>query len=112
MKLKQAKEIVGCLRYKDWWFSLRTRNGEMYLQVEFSARDSVSGDVAIQKGRKWFISEHCTESELVLTALKAVLTAEEHETRENFRYLGRAIANPHIDVRSLWRIAGEEDRRK
>ena len=111
MKLRQVKEIVSCLRYKDWWFFIHTRKGEVYLQVKFLARDSVSGDVAIQKGRNWFVSKHATESELVFTALKAVLTAEEHEARESFRYLGRAVANPHIDIRSLWRIARETDGR-
>src|SRR6266436_7796266 len=105
MKLKQVKEIVSCLRYKDWWFFIRTRKGEMYLQVEFVARDSGSGPAAMQKGRKWFVSKHATESELVFTALKAVLTAEEHEAREEFRYLGRAIVNPHISVKTLWRVA-------
>ena len=69
MKLKQVKEIVSCLRYKDWWFFIRTRKGEMYLQVEFVARDSGSGPAAMQKGRKWFVSKHATESELVFTAL-------------------------------------------
>src|SRR6266481_3192165 len=105
MKLRQVKEIVSCLRYKDWWFFIRTRKGEMYLQVEFVARDSGSGPAAMQKGRKWFVSKHATESELVFTALKAVLTAEEHEAREGVRYLGRAIVNPHISVKTLWRGA-------
>lgn len=111
MNLQRAKEITSSLRYKGWWFFIRTRKGEMYLQVEFIARDKVSEQRTMQKGRKWFVSQHCTESELVFTALKAVLTAEEHEAREEFKYLGRAVANPHIDIQSLWRIAGETDGR-
>lgn len=42
-----------------------------------------------------------TVSELVQTALKAVLTAVEHEVREQFLYRGRAIFNPHCDVEEL-----------
>jgi hypothetical protein len=37
----------------------------------------------------------------VRTALKAVLTAEEHEARERFLFRGRAIFGPNIDVDGL-----------
>lgn len=41
------------------------------------------------------------KSEVVATAMKAVLAAEEHEARELFKYRGKAIFNPHIDVDAL-----------
>lgn len=52
-------------------------------------------------GRKWYLSEHMTESEVVMTALKACLTFEEHEAREAFRYRGAAVAGPHLNVVDL-----------
>jgi hypothetical protein len=52
-------------------------------------------------GRKWFLSNHMTRSEVVQTAFKAVLTAEEHEAREHFKYRGQSIFDPHYDVDKL-----------
>ena len=60
-------------------------------------------------GRKWRLSPHMTDSEIVGTALKAVLTAEEHEARENFLYRGRPIFGPHLDVDQLWELAGRQN---
>lgn len=50
-----------------------------------------------------------TESELVLTAFKAALTAEEHECRERFQYRGRRVLNPHVSVRALMDVCDIED---
>jgi len=55
------------------------------------------------KGRKWLLSQHMTDSEIVQTALLAVLVCEEHEARERFRYRGAAIFGPHQDVEDLVR---------
>jgi hypothetical protein len=53
-------------------------------------------------GRKWRLSLHMTDGEIVQTALAAVLAWHEHEARENFLYKGRAIFNPHLDLTILW----------
>ena len=42
---------------------------------------------------------------MIQTAFKAVLTAEEHETREAFRYKGQAIFAPHYNVEALVALA-------
>jgi hypothetical protein len=42
-----------------------------------------------------------TDSEVVFTALKAVLTALEHEAREKFTFMGVRIADSHVDVHKL-----------
>lgn len=49
-------------------------------------------------GRKWMLSEHMTDSELVQTAFKACLAWEEHECRESFLYRGQRVFGPHFDV--------------
>ena len=51
--------------------------------------------------RKWFISMDNTESEVVLTALRAYLTVLEDEAREEFRYGGMRVFDPHIDIHKL-----------
>lgn len=57
-----------------------------------------SGEPMVWTGRKWFISRHSTVSEVVQTALKAVLTAAEHELREQFTYQGVRVFDPHMDL--------------
>lgn len=101
LTFEDIKHIVAEIRYKDWNFDVIEGPNTFYdwpsnplLRVRF--RDPITGNT--QKGRKWVISYHMTKSEVVLTAFKAVITAEEHEARELFRYRGSKIFNPHIDV--------------
>jgi hypothetical protein len=51
--------------------------------------------------RKWRISRHATEREVVGTAFLAITTALEHEARESFTYKGLAIFGPHIPLEGL-----------
>jgi hypothetical protein len=53
------------------------------------------------RGRKWFLSEHMTDGEVVQTALMACLAASEHEIREQFKYRGVSIFDPHYDIERL-----------
>lgn len=99
--------VIKQIQYKDWVFTIGQDQDRLYLQVGFQAPDN-SGHSSIrqlQTGRKWLLSPHMTKSELVATALKAVLTAEEHEARELFRYRGQAVFGPHFDVDVLAMVA-------
>lgn len=105
MTLSYVKEILRSVRYKDWQFRVEERGDHMFLQVVFTEADLVSKEPAVQHGRKWILSKHMTKSEVVTTAFKAVITAEEHECRERFRYMGRAIFGPHYNVDALHSVA-------
>jgi hypothetical protein len=80
-------------------------SGKVFLQAEFHSPCSDTGALTLQKTRKWLLSEHMTESELVQTAFKCVLTSIEHEAREQFKYKGQAIFGPHFNVRDLVELA-------
>jgi hypothetical protein len=101
MEQTQKPIVAGVLAEvsykKDWFFHVAP--DESFLQVRFFA------DHAPQHGRRWWLSEHMTRSEIVQTALMAVLAAEEHEVREHFRYRGAAIFGPHFDVDQLHLLA-------
>lgn len=104
MTKKEITDVLKEVKFRDWDFYVGTiRDYPMYLQVRFLERDLESGSDGkkLQTGRKWLLSHHMTRSEIVLTALKAVLTAVEHEAREEFKYKGQAIFNPHWDVEAL-----------
>lgn len=115
MNIMQISDALSAIRYKDW--SLRvgadaSRNYAPFLQWRFNAACVKTGEICEQPGRKWYLSEHMTESELVGTAFKAALTAEEHECREAFTYHGCRVFNPHLSVRVLMTVCDEEDVRR
>jgi len=99
-------EIAATLRsleYKGWTFYFHNDPMEMYLQICFTDEHDQR-----QTGRKWRISKFMTKGEIVQTALKAVLTAEEHEARERFLYRGYAIFGPHFDIEALHALAEKQ----
>ena len=100
----EVDSILNEITYRDWTFDLIVdatgQKSRTFIRVRFNA-----GDEGWQTGRKWYISPHMTKSEVVQTALKAVLAAEEHEAREAFRYKGSKIFGPHFDVDVLVELA-------
>lgn len=103
MVISELTSLLSRLKYKDWWFELGGEAPDkIWLRVEFNTWDPRTRAKYPAKGRKWLISQHMVKSEIVATAMKAVLTAEEHEARENFLYDDRAIFGPHIDVDALY----------
>lgn len=96
-------QIIDQIVYKRGWLIRLRRDIDAqqrpYLQVEYTG----SGDYGTEPwtSRKWFLSYHMTTTEVVNTALKAVLAAEEHETRELLTYKGIAVFNPHQSVEQI-----------
>lgn len=105
MTPSEAREILTHVQYKDWEFFVD--DDEFYLQVRWIGDDAVTGEFGLLTGRKWRLSEHMVKNEVVQTALKAVLTAEEHEARERFTYKGVSIFGPHHDVDALIGVVRE-----
>lgn len=69
-----------------------------WVQVSKSVKNAETGDTELMTGRRWLIEPHATEDEVVRTLIKAVLTWEEHEAREHFRYDGMQLFNPHFKL--------------
>lgn len=101
--------ILQDVKFNDWEFSVGFGRGRIYLQLHFDALCSKDGVMKRWSSRKWELSPYMTRSEVVATAFKAVTTAIEHETRETFKYKGRAVFGPHIDVEALFSVANTED---
>lgn len=107
---KRLRETLVNIAYKEWTFRIEKDGiGLWFLQVVVNGPCAATNEAITWSGRKWRMSMHMTTSEVVSTALKAVLAAEEHEARERFLYKGRAIFGPHLNVEHLWRIAGETE---
>lgn len=119
MLVSEIRDILDHIEFRDWRILLRqegegTHLERTYLQVEFEAPDNweITGRMAIQQGRKWYLSPYMTKTEIVNTAWFAVKTAIEHEAREEFKYKGVDIYNTHIDVETLVKVARQEDVRQ
>ncbi len=100
-------EIISRIKFKDrnfvvgWFEDTDDGKPQLYLQLQYMDADVETGEQKEQHGRKWHISRHATVSEIVQTALKAVLTSQEHIAREFFTYRGERVYGPHFDVEDL-----------
>jgi hypothetical protein len=79
-----------------------------YLQGHYYDDDVASGLQEPQHTRKWLLSQHMTDSEIVQTAFKCFLTSMEHRAREYFRYRGKRIFGPHFDSDALYDICKDK----
>ena len=104
MNVLEMEDALKEVQYKGWEVSVGLDGERPFLQVSCMDKCEVKGEVELQKGRKWFLSPHMSKSEIVMTAFKACLTAEEHECREKFKYKGQAIFGPHFNVDVLHEI--------
>lgn len=103
MSPNEFRNIVANIKYKDWYLHREERMDSFVLQWRFIALDSATGVEETQHGRKWFVSIHSCRAEIVRTAYKAALAAEEHEVQENFKYRGHVIHSPHLDPDAIVR---------
>lgn len=108
MNKQEIEDILALVTYKTWSFFVGEDGERLYLQVTFVEEDFATGEQGTQRGRKWLLSPFMTKSEVVTTAFKACITAEEHEAREKFRYKGKMIFGPHIDVDALAETVGKK----
>lgn len=105
--IARIREVVGRISYKSWHFHVGEKGGWFFIQIHAAGFCNVSGRPIHWAGRKWILSPNAPTSEIVQTAFKAILTAEEHEAREQFLYLGRAVFDPHFDLEELWVLRGK-----
>lgn len=116
MSLVDLISILSYVYYPGFEFAYGTMGEGYFVQVKFVAPDSrdkwdpVHGEPesVAWSGRKWYISRYSTRSEIVNTCFKAVITALEHEAREQFKYKGVSIYQPHMDVEVLREVAQEK----
>jgi hypothetical protein len=101
MTLEEMREVLSRVGYPGYTFQIADATGAPWLQITCTALCNVTDVPMKWRGRKWMLSYHMTDGELVQTAFKAVLTAQEHEAREQFKYRGVSIFDPHYDVERL-----------
>lgn len=104
-EIKRMSLALDQVSYPGYHFEIFNAPGDdgapIYLRASFVATDAKTKILAKQNTRKWSLSLHMTNSEVVQTALKCVLTSIEHEARESFTYMGAPVFGPHFDVDDL-----------
>jgi hypothetical protein len=95
--LKRASDILSRVQFEGFEYVTATKGEVVYLQIACSSKCNVTGDPMRWTGRKWMLSEHMTDGELVQTAFLATKIAVEHELRETFLYRGQPIFDPHYE---------------
>lgn len=103
MNVVGVEYILQNIQYKDWQFEAVQESADIILVRVYFQTGSY------QYGRWWVIENDHNVSQVVQTVLKAILTAEEHEAREEFRYHGKRIFGPHIDVNFLSDSVGKKE---
>jgi hypothetical protein len=95
--------ILNDVSYKDWDFSVLEENGILFLQISLISECACRAGLGSMEHycRKWRLSPRITKSEVVQTAFMAVMAAEEHEARENFKFKVAAVFSPHFDIEAL-----------
>lgn len=63
--------------------------------------DNVTGQPIQWRGRRWTISPFMSDGEIARTVFLALLTAVEHELREQLLVDGIAVFDPHFDLDAL-----------
>lgn len=107
--LESLKRLMELVEFPNREYIVTESAERYYLQLKYFAVDAVTGEERENFTRKWNLSGHMTDSEVMNTAFKATLTSMEHETREFFKYRGRAIYGPHFDIDKLWELCGSAD---
>lgn len=114
--MDNRSRVVGRLRFPGLRFVIEagTYGHPWFLRVVAYpgspwAVDNRTGEPLAWQGRHWRLSEHMTDGEIAQTALKAVLTAIEHEVRERFTYMGIPVFDSHYDLDKLAALREDPD---
>ena len=75
--------------------------GRVYIQLVYTALDHELGVHKGQKARKWYLSEHMTDDEILKTAYAAFRMAVQHEVVEGFTVDGVRVFDPHRPIEAL-----------
>lgn len=106
--LDDFKRLLARLQFttpggERWYYDAYLRGGDLFTLrvVSPEGECNVTGNPSPWKGRPWVLSTHMTDGEVVQTAFLATMTALEHEARENFKFDGVTVLDPHLDIHAM-----------
>lgn len=84
----------------------------VYIQASYTAPCTKTGAEQEWTGRKWYLSDHMTNDEIIKTAYCAFEAAVKHEIMEGFKVGNLVLFNPHVSYLELLKISNKEVKRK
>ena len=103
-----------CFRFRveeDYLFKNRDGEGRVFIQLCYKCACNKTGHLQEWRGRKWYISSHMTEDEVIKTAYAAYQSAIIHEIMETFLVDNKILFNPHVSYEALLSISDKEIKR-
>lgn len=108
--MDRIEKIVGAISFPGLQFETGIKDHQPWLRVRCASQDNRNPSEEMEwTGRKWRLSHHMTDGEIVQTAFLAVMTAQEHETREQFKFCGVSVFDPHYDIYKLVDLRRQSD---
>lgn len=86
----------------------RPDTGRIFIQIVYTDKCRKTGKEQLWKSRKYYISEHMTEDELVKTIYVAFEQCVKHEIMEGFCIDNKVLFNPHVHYTELLAISDRE----
>ena len=117
--IEKVKQIVGRISMScfgsefklrvdyDNEFNLNNR-ARVFIQVAYDAPCTKTGENKEWHGRKWYLSKHMTDDEIVKTAYVAFESCIKHEVMEGFKVDGIVLFNPHVNFEELLQVSNRE----
>lgn len=81
--------------------------GRHWIEIVHERPDALDGHWAAGRGGKRWLERTASRSDIIRTVFGALLSYEEHEVREFFRYTGQQVFGPHMDLDRLADALGE-----
>jgi hypothetical protein len=118
IRLQHIQNLLKEISYKEGWSILTTNRATpdslqefILIYWKFDAPDVKTGLIETWTSRKYYISPYMSDSEIIQTAFLAAKVAEEHEILEAFKYKGKTLFSPHMDLNYFINTEIPEDAR-
>lgn len=95
--------FITCSRDKK-----RPKDGRWYIQLVYEDECNKTGELETWTGRKYYLSEHMIDDEIVKTIWCAFERCVHHEVMEGFKVDGTILFNPHVDFETLLDVSQKE----
>jgi hypothetical protein len=83
-------------------------HGRIFIQICYLAPCTITGEKKEWRGRKWYLSEHMTDDEIIKTTYVAFESCVKHEIMEGFKVDNIILFNPHVNFEALLSISNQE----
>lgn len=94
----RLKNILERIQLPGFHFTAARIGSKFCIQIKQETINTNTGQPEQMEGRQWLLDPAASEAEVVRTVLKAALTWQEHELREEFRLDNRQIFYPHFQL--------------